>query len=75
MRESGAKYVLTIFADFKGVLNNVLWDSVLSSMLGCREFRLWRRYFESRKVCVEGASCMGRRMWRVVVHRVHIYET
>lgn len=66
---SERKHVCAIFVDFKGAFDNLRWDRILERLIevGCSgaEMKLWRSYFENRKVCMRSMS--GREVvWKTV---------
>lgn len=53
---SEAKYILAVSVDFRGAFDNLLWTSVLRKLKGLdvKEYRLWKSYFQDRRICVVG---------------------
>ena len=48
--------MLGVYIDFTGAFDHLCWDSILAKLdaIGCVELPLWRSYFRSRKVTLDG---------------------
>lgn len=63
IKDSGAKYVLGIFVDFKGAFDYLRWDVILRRLeeIRCSEWKIWESYFKERSATFMGANGMRTR--------------
>ena len=62
---SESKYVLGVFVDFVGAIDNLEWVRVIDKLkrVGCEEIGLWESYFQGRSACMIGVNDA---VWRKV---------